>query len=71
MIFFYLIVAGSLLWGMAFSSCEAWGLLAVVLTFLVATQQLSCPTTCGILVPTSPALEGGFLSTGPLGKSHN
>ena len=36
---------------------------------------LSCPTACGILVPSpevepvSPALEGGFLTTGPPGKS--
>ena len=37
---------------------------------------LSCPAACGILVPrpgiepVSPALEGGFLTTGPPGKSH-
>ena len=36
---------------------------------------LSCPVACGILVPrsviepASPALEGGFLTTGPPGKS--
>ena len=36
--------------------------------FLVATQELHCPTACGILVPTSPALEGGFFTTGPLGS---
>ena len=36
---------------------------------------LSCPVACGILVPqpgikpVSPALEGGFLTTGPPGKS--
>ena len=36
---------------------------------------LSCPEACGILVlgpgikSTSPALAGGFLTTGPLGKS--
>ena len=36
---------------------------------------LSCPTACGILVPqpgiepSSPELEGGFLTTGPPGKS--
>ena len=34
-----------------------------------------CPMACGILVPPpgiepmSPALQGGFLTTGPLGKS--
>ena len=36
---------------------------------------LSCPAACGILVPRpgikpeSPALEGGFFTTGPPGKS--
>ena len=36
---------------------------------------LSCPMACGILAPqpgiepTSPTLEGGFLTTGPLEKS--
>ena len=35
---------------------------------------LGCPVACGILVsqpgikPASPALEGGFLTTGPPGK---
>ena len=38
-------------------------------------RGLTCPTTCGILVPrpgiepASPALEGGFFTTGPPGKS--
>ena len=42
---------------------------------VVAACRLSCPTACGILVPrpgiepASPALEGGFLTTGPPGKS--
>ena len=42
---------------------------------VVAVHGLSCPTACGILVPrpgiepASPALEGGFLTTGPPGKS--
>ena len=42
---------------------------------LVVAHGLSCPTACGILVPrpgiepTSPALEGGLLATGPRGKS--
>ena len=37
----------------------------------------SCPAACGSLVPrpgikpTCPALEGGFLTTGPSGKSHD
>ena len=42
---------------------------------VVAVQGLRCLGACGILVPhpgiepSSPALEDGFLSTGPLGKS--
>ena len=42
---------------------------------VVAAQRLSCPETCGILVPrlgiepASPALKGRFLTTGPPGKS--
>ena len=42
---------------------------------LVVVRGLSCPTACGTLVsqpgiePTSPALEGGFSTTGPPGKS--
>ena len=42
---------------------------------LYCGSGLSFPTACGILVPqpgtepSSPALEGGFLTTGPPGKS--
>ena len=42
---------------------------------VVVAHGLSCPAACGILVPrlgiepTSPALEGGFFTTGPPGKS--
>ena len=42
---------------------------------VVTACGLSCPVACGILVPrpgiepASPALEGGFLTTGPPGKS--
>ena len=42
---------------------------------VVVACRLSCPVACGTLVPqpgiepTSPALEGGFLTTGPPGKS--
>ena len=42
---------------------------------LVEAHGLSCPTVCGILVsrlgikPASSALKGGFLITGPPGKS--
>ena len=48
------------------SSCEAWAQLE---------RGLSCSVACGILVlpprtePTSSALHGGFLTTGPPGKS--
>ena len=41
----------------------------------VEAHGLHCPATCGILVPRPgikpkcPALEGGFLTTGPPGKS--
>ena len=41
----------------------------------VVSYRLSCPTASGILVPRpgigpeSPALAGGFLITGPPGKS--
>ena len=42
---------------------------------LVKSRGLSCPMACGILVPRpgiklmSPAMEGGFLTTGPSEKS--
>ena len=42
---------------------------------VVLACRLSCPMACGILVPrrgiqpVSPALAGGFLTTGPAGKS--
>ena len=42
---------------------------------VVAARGLGCPLTCGILVPrpgielTLSAFQGGFLTTGPLGKS--
>ena len=42
---------------------------------VVVAHGLSCPAACGILVPwpgfdcVSPALESGFLTTGPPGKS--
>ena len=40
-----------------------------------AAHDLSCPVACGILVPglgiepVSPVLAGGFLTSGPQGKS--
>ena len=42
---------------------------------VVVARRLTCPAACGILVPrpgsepASPALEGGFFTTGPPGKS--
>ena len=56
------------------SSCGAR--VPVCTGLVLATHGLSCPTACEILVfppgikPASPAFEGGFLSTGPPGKSH-
>ena len=44
---------------------------------LVVSRGLSCSKACGILVPrpginpSSPALEGRFLTTGPPGRSPN
>ena len=44
-------------------------------TGLVAAPRLSCPEACGTLIPLpgtesmSPALQGGFLTIGPPGKS--
>ena len=44
---------------------------------VVVAHGLSCHAACGILVPRpgiepeSPALEGGFLTTGPPGKSQH
>ena len=42
---------------------------------VVAARGLGCPLTCGILVPgpgielMSSAFQGGFLTTGPTGRS--
>ena len=58
-----------------FSSCIARASLSLCCTGSRACR-LSCPAVCGILVPwpgIEPrllALEGGFLTTGPPGKSH-
>ena len=44
---------------------------------LIGVHRLSCPKLCGISIPqpgmepTSPALEGGFSTTGPPGKSQS
>ena len=53
----------------------AWALSLRHVSSVVVACGLSCPEACGILVPLpgiepmSPALEGGFFTTGPPGKS--
>ena len=70
-IFIYLFLAASGL------SCGMWDLLLQRTGSVVAVLGPSCPTVYGILVPqpglepVSPALEGGFSTTGPPGKSLN
>ena len=60
-------------WHLGFSCCGAQAL--ECRDSVVAAHRLDCPLACGILVPqpgikpVSPALEGGFLTTGPPGKS--
>ena len=62
------IVASGLL-----TRCGTWGLGHA--GSVVVSHGFSCPVACGILVPqpgikpTSPPLEGKFLTTGPPGKS--
>ena len=58
--------------------CDAQASLVVAWSLSRLVQGLSgCPIACGILVPSPgivpmpPALEGRFLSTGSLWKSHN
>ena len=49
------------------TSLQLWGEGSVV-----AVPGLGCPVVCGISVPRSgiePTSEGGFLTTGPPGKS--
>ena len=56
------------------SDCGVWVLKCM--GYAVVANGLSSPATGGILVsrpgtePTSPALEGGLLTTGPSGKFH-
>ena len=58
---------------MGFSLVVAWALWSWDEGSAVVAQELSCPMADGILVPqpglkpTSLALEGGFLTTGPPG----
>ena len=55
--------------------CGRWVLSLRRVSSVVVARGLSCPVACGILVPqpgikpTSPALEGGFFTTGSPGKS--
>ena len=66
---FYFGCAGSLL------RCSTRALCCGAWASLVVAGGLSCPAACEILVPrprikpACPALEGGFLPTGPPGKS--
>ena len=70
--------SGSLFWHAGFSRVVAPGLQSAWILqlwregfSLVVVHRLSCPMACGILVPqpgiesVSPALAGGFLTTGP------
>ena len=53
----------------------ACGISLVVVGSVVAVCRFTCPVACGVLVPRpgielgSPALEGGFLTLRPAGKS--
>ena len=75
-LFIYLAVSG-LRCSMQDLRCGVWDLSLRHAGSLVAARSLSCPTACGILVPrpgiepVSLALEGGFLTTGPPGKSQS
>ena len=67
-VLFLVLAHGILLVACRIFCCSLWVSLAVVC-------GLSCPAASGILVPqpgielVSPALEGRFLTTGPLRKS--
>ena len=58
-------------------SCGTWDLLLRCAGFSLLVCRLNCPTAHGILVPgpgiepASPALAGGFLTTGSPGKAHS
>ena len=75
-IYLFLSVLGVLVaartWGL---HCWVWALVAHGSAgLIVAAHQFSCPVACGISVlqpgiePTNPALEGSFLTAGPLGS---
>ena len=65
---------GSSLWPMGCLLLRTVSL-DLALGSVVVTLGLSCPVACGVLAPRpktkpmSPALQGGFLTTGPPGKS--
>ena len=67
LIFIYLTVCGL--------SCGMWDLLLQRTNSLVVKCGLTCSVACGTLLPqpgiepTSPALQGRFLISGPLGES--
>ena len=56
--------------------CSAWALCCSAGDSLVAEHRVSFPSASGILVPgpgiepVFPALEGGFLNTGPPGSPY-
>ena len=60
-------------WGVCWVFLAAWDFISCsALASLVVACELSCPLACRILRAWSnlcpPALEGGFLTTGPLGN---
>ena len=71
----YLFVAASGEGGLREVLAAARGLWLRCSGSVLAVQRLSCSAACGVLVPsreikpTSPASKGGFLITGPPGKS--
>ena len=72
--FIFYLAASGFSCGMWDLLCIMWGLLLWCTDSLVVLG-LSGPARCGVLVPgsgiepQSPALEGGFLTAGPPGKS--
>jgi len=59
---------------MGLASCRAQAQYLQHMGTIVVVCSFSCSTACGILIPRpriepmSPAMEGGFLTTGPTGK---
>ena len=75
-VFLSLVVACGLQSMRALQFCGTWALSLRRESSVVVARGPSCPAACGILVPrpgiepAPPALEGGFFTTGPPGKSH-